>query len=242
MGISQQLGASSIIKPGVCTSSTRPASPYEGQAIYETDTDKVLVYNGTAWVRTAGLGDTSTNPASSPQQIQDAGLPNGFYWIKSGSMSSAIQMYVAMNLNNSLPFARVFSSMTYEWCNLNLLNNNIPMSRLLVQREDSNFQSWGGWSSVQQYNGTTGLSVNSGSTNVSKTILGYAGGHGLYESGQTACSWGAQAGGVSGAGFDGSSCGSYPNNLVWGQTNSGQSTYTNISTIKQKWEHWVWWS
>ena len=49
MGITQQIGASSLIKPGVCTSSTRPASPYEGQAIYETDTDKVLVYNGTAW-------------------------------------------------------------------------------------------------------------------------------------------------------------------------------------------------
>jgi hypothetical protein len=49
MGISQQIGASSLIKPGVCTSSTRPASPYEGQVIYETDTDKVLVWNGTAW-------------------------------------------------------------------------------------------------------------------------------------------------------------------------------------------------
>jgi hypothetical protein len=49
MGITQQIGASSLIKPGVCTSSTRPVSPYEGQAIYETDTDKVLVWNGTAW-------------------------------------------------------------------------------------------------------------------------------------------------------------------------------------------------
>ena len=49
MGISQQIGSSSQIKTGVCTSTTRPASPYEGQVIYETDTDKVLVYNGTAW-------------------------------------------------------------------------------------------------------------------------------------------------------------------------------------------------
>ena len=49
MGISQQIGSSSLSKPGVCTSSTRPATPYEGQMIYETDTDKVLVYNGTAW-------------------------------------------------------------------------------------------------------------------------------------------------------------------------------------------------
>lgn len=49
MGLSQQIGASSLSKPGVCTSSTRPATPYEGQMIYETDTDKVLVWNGSAW-------------------------------------------------------------------------------------------------------------------------------------------------------------------------------------------------
>ena len=49
MGISQQIGSSSLSKPGVCTSSTRPATPYEGQMIYETDTDKVLVWNGSAW-------------------------------------------------------------------------------------------------------------------------------------------------------------------------------------------------
>jgi hypothetical protein len=49
MPITSQIGSSSLIKPGVCTSTTRPASPYEGQVIYETDTDKVLVWNGTAW-------------------------------------------------------------------------------------------------------------------------------------------------------------------------------------------------
>lgn len=49
MGITQQIGASSLNKPGVCTSTTRPASPYEGQMIYETDTDMVAIWNGTAW-------------------------------------------------------------------------------------------------------------------------------------------------------------------------------------------------
>ena len=49
MPLSSVVGAQSIIKPGVCTSSTRPAVPFEGQMIYETDTDKVLVYNGTDW-------------------------------------------------------------------------------------------------------------------------------------------------------------------------------------------------
>jgi hypothetical protein len=50
MGLSNYLPNSRINQPGVCTSSTRPASPYEGQVIYETDTDRVLVWNGTAWV------------------------------------------------------------------------------------------------------------------------------------------------------------------------------------------------
>jgi hypothetical protein len=34
----------------VCTSTTRPSSPVEGTMIYETDTDKVLVWTGAAWV------------------------------------------------------------------------------------------------------------------------------------------------------------------------------------------------
>jgi hypothetical protein len=50
MPLSSVVGAQSIVKPGVCTSSTRPASPYDGQVIYETDTDKTLVWNGTGWV------------------------------------------------------------------------------------------------------------------------------------------------------------------------------------------------
>lgn len=37
-------------RPGVCTSSTRPTAPYEGQQIYETDTDRMYVWNGSAWV------------------------------------------------------------------------------------------------------------------------------------------------------------------------------------------------
>ena len=63
MGISQQIGSSSLSKPGVCTSSTRPATPYEGQMIYETDTDKVLVYNGSAWI-------IPNSPAQNPTGLE----------------------------------------------------------------------------------------------------------------------------------------------------------------------------
>ena len=50
MGIASFSGASSVIKPGVVTSSTRPSSPFVGQLIYETDTARVAAYNGSAWV------------------------------------------------------------------------------------------------------------------------------------------------------------------------------------------------
>lgn len=38
------------IRTGVCTSTTRPTAPYNGQVIYETDTKQTLVYNGSGWV------------------------------------------------------------------------------------------------------------------------------------------------------------------------------------------------
>jgi hypothetical protein len=50
----------------VCTSSTRPATPNEGMTIYETDTDKVLIYSGSAWENGLAVGAwTSYTPALS---------------------------------------------------------------------------------------------------------------------------------------------------------------------------------
>ena len=37
------------LKPGVVTSSNRPANPFDGMMIYETDTNLVRIWNGTAW-------------------------------------------------------------------------------------------------------------------------------------------------------------------------------------------------
>lgn len=53
MGIDAGYGIGSV-KPGVCTSATRPASPFDGMVIYETDTDKVAVYDTSAWVYKTG--------------------------------------------------------------------------------------------------------------------------------------------------------------------------------------------
>lgn len=40
-------GAKAVV---ICTSSTRPTGIVEGQMIYETDTDRIYVYSGSAWV------------------------------------------------------------------------------------------------------------------------------------------------------------------------------------------------
>jgi len=77
MPFSSVIGASSVIRPGVCTSTTRPTVPYEGQLIYETDTDRVAAYNGSAWDYTHSSGlvlisSTTIGNAVSSVTVSDA--------------------------------------------------------------------------------------------------------------------------------------------------------------------------
>jgi len=44
------------IGASVVTSGTRPASPYTGQVIYQTDTSSSFVYDGSAWQFLGGAG------------------------------------------------------------------------------------------------------------------------------------------------------------------------------------------
>lgn len=65
MPFSSVLGASTVIKPGVCTSTTRPTTPYDGQVIYETDTDRVAVWEGSSWsYKTGAEMATMVTPTS----------------------------------------------------------------------------------------------------------------------------------------------------------------------------------
>jgi len=51
MGISNTIPPSRLIQPGVvANTAARPASPFTGQAIYQVDTNQMLLWNGTAWV------------------------------------------------------------------------------------------------------------------------------------------------------------------------------------------------
>lgn len=48
----------------VTTSAARPGSPAEGMMIYETDTDLLLAYNGSAWVQIGNAATTNVLGAS----------------------------------------------------------------------------------------------------------------------------------------------------------------------------------
>lgn len=72
----------------VCTSTTRPSSPFDGQTIYETNTDNYMTWNGSAWVgmraatltTAAGAGlyvDTNNVPRYAQQ-------PNVYGWHATG--------------------------------------------------------------------------------------------------------------------------------------------------------------
>lgn len=50
--------------PYICTSATRPGSPFEGQQIFETDTNKTLIYDGANWWTTAIAGNGTTSYTS----------------------------------------------------------------------------------------------------------------------------------------------------------------------------------
>lgn len=51
------------MSPYQATSTTRPSSPWTGQTTYETDTNRLLVWNGTAWV-------IPNSPAQNPTGLE----------------------------------------------------------------------------------------------------------------------------------------------------------------------------
>lgn len=73
MPLSSVVGAQSIVKPGVCTSSTKPASPYDGQVIYMTDVDQTAVWDGSAWVVLAPIASNRNVVINGAMQVAQRG-------------------------------------------------------------------------------------------------------------------------------------------------------------------------
>lgn len=68
---------------GIATSSTLPSPPHEGQVIYETNTDRLMLYDGTSWVRLApgtAAGRTGVRLRRAANQSISSGSPTAISW------------------------------------------------------------------------------------------------------------------------------------------------------------------
>lgn len=94
------------LRPGVCTSTTRPTTPYTGQIIYETDTGYLRVWDGSAW----------DYLSQSQNDTVGLGPVGGLVFIKSQTVGTAV---------SSINVTSVFSS-TYD--NYRIVVNNMDAS------------------------------------------------------------------------------------------------------------------
>jgi len=192
----------------------------------------------------ARIGFSASNPLSSPVQAQSLGYAAGSYYFKSGAMSVAQQLEYQPNYYESRPFCCVFRSPYGSTATTNKIDLSIPMAGLLVQRDTLDLRGAVYWSVPITYTtvgGTGNNTADSGTgyagSNARRVILGNAGGHGLYNTGQSSCNWPSAAGAI-GAGYN-LNCGTFPNGLIWGTGSGGSPVYDNQSGI---WSHWITWS
>ena len=178
-------------------------------------------------------------PFNSPAQAQSLGYSDGSYYFSTGSMTSSRLLEFKNNYYENKSWVCVFRSPYNSTATTNELGLNIPMRGLLVQRDSLDIRGAVYWSSPITYNAVGGGGNNTADSGYSprRVILGFAGGHGIYTTGQNQCSWSNGLGAI-GAGWNGSTCGSFPNGLLWGTGQANTATYANASGV---WSHWVYW-
>lgn len=188
---------------------------------------------------------TVSKPFGSPVQASELGYGSGTYYFKYGSMAAALQMEYQQDYYDGRAYCCVFRSPYNSTATTNLLGNNIPMRGLLVQSDDLVNRQSVHWYTAQLYNSTSGANNDSAYMGgliptARRVILGGAGGHGIYTTSQNQCNWGITTRGAIGAGYNGSTCGSFPNGLIWGIGNSTNSSAT-YEVLSGTWSHWIWW-
>jgi hypothetical protein len=182
---------------------------------------------------------TIEKPFNSPYQAQSLGYGDGNYYFLDGSMSTPTLLEFKNNYYEGRSWVCVFRSPYNSTETTNKLGLNMPMGGLLVQRDSLDIRGAVYWSSPILYNTISNPGNNTADFGYSprRILLGFAGGHGIYTTSQGVCGWSNGLGSI-GAGWNGSTCGSFPNGLLWGTGQANTATYANASGI---WSHWIYW-
>ena len=142
------------LRTGVCTSTNRPTTPYEGQMIYETDTDVVAVWNGTAWRNIAATTATS----GSVLQV--------IYGSTTTNTTESLAVFVDTTLTATITPQSTTSKILVMVCQNGLLKNNGNANNglnLRLMRGATNiatFLTAGGYTSTATDNIFGGVAVN----------------------------------------------------------------------------------
>lgn len=140
------------MRPGVCLSTSRPTVPYVGQTIFETDTNKLLVWNGTVWVipnspaqNPAGLEFVSTTTFTTGTSVS---LPTGTFTTSYTNYLLKVEITATAAVSATLFYLRFRTSGT---------DKSTPSSYRTVMRQD-------------RYAGDTTLVVSDGGA---QAFIGY---------------------------------------------------------------------
>lgn len=175
---------------------------------------------------------TTTARASTPFVLRSLGITtNGYYYINAngiGGQTTTIYALVSFNFLDSKDWVLMMqlsqpATSTGIVQGTDWIGSNAPWLGFCLQHNSNFYYSYYG--SYQRYTaGAYGTGTSGGNYGGYQVFLGTAGGHGWYNSAQGPCSWGNAAGSV-GAGWDGSTCGTYPTALRMGYGNSGNANY-----------------
>jgi hypothetical protein len=236
----------------VGSTAQRP-TPSVGQTRFNSTLGVMEYYGASGWTPTAQVRDGSANNATSAVlSMTDFDIlkrPAGnYFFIKPGDPAftpTIVSLYYSGHNYNGSGFGwvKLFESPYNGTATTNLINQNYFMKEYLVGRSDGSIWETAGWNDTnygRPFNtrNTTGDLSTTGTRIGYRVFFGYSGGMGIYNTGQTPCFW-ATASGAIGAGYDGGSCGSFPNGLLWGTGNGINAVYDNRSGTWSIWGRWL---
>lgn len=210
--------------------SSDPSSAVSGQIYYNTSTNLLRIYNGTVWqnVYESPVGLSSNNPVTSTASF--SGVAGNTYWIQPNGTGSVVQAeYSGANYKGTgYGYFKYWSSPDLSAPTVNLYGQGLSWNVFMVEKAGGAWEWLGFTGSYLQFNARNDLTAigTFGTRAGYRVFFGYAGGHGIYNTAQQTCNWGSSGGSI-GAGWDGSTCGSFPSALRMGVGVSGTPTYTD---------------
>ena len=122
------------MSPYQATSTTRPSSPWTGMTIYETDTNKFLLYNGSSWVmllnssQPPGLQFISSTTFTTTATAQFAGVFSSsftnYHCVLDLTASTATNFYIRLLVSTTAQTGNILSTNSYNQLSASTIAKN----------------------------------------------------------------------------------------------------------------------